>query len=224
MDERNVEPPVEQVLAALEAERPRFRPAVGPAKPRVRPGLIVLLLCTMTAGAVTFALRGHDEPTPPTEAPASWWSDAGAQCTPLGAHTAIRNPAWSPVQRVACLAIAGKIDEARTRIQGLSAASRFEALQLIFEIAHPIADSGDDQSAGPIMGLVSELWPTNYMAVFHAGMAQFALGNDAAAKEHLEHFLATYLRDDVWTARAKQALRDIEAHVPTSQRQAHFPE
>jgi len=94
----------------------------------------------------------------------------------------------------------------------------------VFSVAHPIADAGDDRSAGPIMELVVEFWPDNYMAVFHAGMAEFALGDDARAKVALERFLTMYSRYDVWRQRAESALVGLERHQPLDQREAHFPE
>lgn len=226
MDERKVETPVDVVLDSLEAERPRFRPAVGRVRPRVRIGFVVLLLCTLSAAAVVLLLRLRGEDSDPAHAagPGTWWSRAGSQCTPLGVQLAIRDPAWSEVERTTCLAIAGKIDDARTRLAAMSAEQRSAALQQIFAIAHPIADAGDDRSAGPIMGLIAEQWPENYMAVFHAGMAEFALGNDDAARIQLDRFLTMYGREDVWRGRAQKALTDIVAGVPLAQREAHFPE
>lgn len=228
MDEPNRETPVDAVLESLEAERPQFRPAVGRARPRVRTGFVMLLLCTLSAASVVVVmrLRGGDGPEHPARASAvtGWWSRAGSQCTPLGVELAIRNREWTDIERTTCLAIAGKISDARTRLAAMSSADRSAALEQIFAIAHPIADAGDDRSAGPIMTLIADEWPENFMAVFHAGMAEFALGNDAAARTQLEKFHTMYGRDDVWRARATKALADIAAGVPLSQREAHFPE
>lgn len=227
MDERKVEPPVESVLDSFEAERPTFRPAVGRAVPRVRLGFVVLLLCTLSAAAVVLVWRlrgGETTAGHVATGQSSWWSRAGSQCTPLGVQLAIKDSAWSEIERTTCLAIAGKIDAARTRLLAMSGANRAAALQQIFDIAHPIADAGDDRSAGPIMALISELWPENYMAVFHAGMAEFALGNDDHARVQLEKFLTVYGREDVWRGRAQKALTDIAAGTPLAQREAHFEE
>src|SRR5262249_36533965 len=51
----------------------------------------------------------------------------------------------------ACVALAGKITEARDRILALSAPERWKAAGIVFEVGHPVADAGDDRSAGPIM-------------------------------------------------------------------------
>jgi hypothetical protein len=69
---------------------------------------------------------------------------------------------------------------------------------------------GDDGSAGPIMELVVEFWPNNYMALYHAGAARYALGDLAAAEPHLREFLVLYRQDDGWTASARGMLAEIE--------------
>ena len=125
-------------------------------------------------------------------------------------------------QKVACLAIAGDISSARGAL--MRSHERASALQEIFAVAHPIADAGDDRAAGPIMKLVVEFWPENYMAVFHAGMADYALGQDASAREYLLQFMNIYHAHDIWRSRAAIALAGIEQALPLSERQAHFAE
>jgi hypothetical protein len=145
-------------------------------------------------------------------------------CTALEAEEVVRSAAMSDLDRVTCLAVAGKIDRARDLLYAMNEGARTQAIADVFSLAHPIADRGDDASAGPIMGLVVEFSPTNYMAVFHAGMAEFALGHDDVAGPHLEHFLTMYTPRDVWRQRAEHALAAIAAHAALDQRQAHFPE
>ena len=55
-----------------------------------------------------------------------------------------------------------------------------------------MADAGDDESAGPIMRLVVEYQPENYMALYHAGMSEYILGHTDLARTHLQRFLAIY--------------------------------
>jgi hypothetical protein len=55
-------------------------------------------------------------------------------------------------------------------------------------------------------------------------MAELALGQDAAAKRNLERFLTMYQEQTVWRQRALDGLAAIDAHVPISQRVAHFRE
>ena len=193
-----------------------FQKQVTAARPRLRLGFVVALLVVMAAGLVALLVRSPGErvvnkPAPP-------------MCTPLDAETRIADPQMSEHDRATCLAIAGKIDAARTRLFAMPAAERSRAVQTIFNVAHPIADRGDDRSAGPIMALVVELWPENFMAVFHAGMAEFALGHDANARAQLERFLAMYPHRDVWRQRAAKALADIAANAPLDRREAHFKE
>jgi hypothetical protein len=130
----------------------------------------------------------------------------------------------SDIERTTCLAVAGKTERARELLRMMNDAMRAQAISEVFNLAHPIADRGDDESAGPIMELVVEFWPDNYMAVFHAGMAEFALGHDDAARRQLDRFLAMYQVHDVWRARAEGALAAIAAHVELGKREAHFRE
>jgi hypothetical protein len=193
-----------------------FQKQVTPAQPRLRLGFVVALLVVIAAGVAVLLFRMQtpaERPSPP----------ASVHCTPLDAELRVRELA-SPIDKVTCLAIAGKIDEARTHLFAMPTEQRSTAIQRVFNIAHPIADRGDDKSAGPIMALVVEFWPENYMAVFHAGMAAFAQGQEAQAKSQLERFLTMYQPNDIWRARAKKALDDIAANVPIEKREAHFPE
>ena len=78
--------------------------------------------------------------------------------------------------RAACSALAGRIDDARRVIDALPADQRVHAAHVVFEVGHPVADAGDDRSAGPIMELVVDYWPEHHMALYHAGMAEYMLG------------------------------------------------
>jgi hypothetical protein len=106
----------------------------------------------------------------------------------------------------ACYALAGKIAEARSVIGHLPPARRAYAAGIVFEVAHPVADAGDNRSAGPIMELVVEYWPNHYMALYHAGMAEYALGQYVLARTHLRSFLHYYDQNDGWTQSAQDAL------------------
>jgi tetratricopeptide (TPR) repeat protein len=106
----------------------------------------------------------------------------------------------------ACYALGGRIAAARAVIDRLHAEDRYRAAGIVFDVAHPVADAGDDRSAGPIMELVVDYWPDNYMALYHAGMSEYALGQTALARSHLESFLSLYHQDDGWTRNARDAL------------------
>jgi hypothetical protein len=102
----------------------------------------------------------------------------------------------------ACFALAGKIDRARATIDRLDASDRAGAAGIVFAIGHPVADAGDDQSAGPIMRLVVEYQPENYMALYHAGISENILGHADLARTHLERFLEIYKAEDGWRSNA----------------------
>jgi hypothetical protein len=108
-----------------------------------------------------------------------------------------------------CYALAGKIDHARALILALDAGQRQSAADVVFELAHPVADAGDDKSAGPIMELVVEFSTYNYMAMYHAGASEFALGQPALAKQHLTRFLELYQQADGWRSSAQSMLAKI---------------
>ena len=106
----------------------------------------------------------------------------------------------------ACYALGGKIDLARGVIDRLAAADRYQAAGIVFNVAHPVADAGDDRSAGPIMELVVDYWPNHYMALYHAGMSEYALEQPELARKHLTAFLANYNQNDGWTRNARDVL------------------
>lgn len=109
----------------------------------------------------------------------------------------------------ACYAMAGRIDRARDIILMQPEPNRWRTVGVVFDVAHPVADAGDDLSAGPIMELVVEFWPNHYMALYHAGMSRYALGQPARARDHLETFLMYYEQNDGWTRNARQVLEEL---------------
>jgi tetratricopeptide (TPR) repeat protein len=110
----------------------------------------------------------------------------------------------------ACYALAGKIDRAREVIERLDGNDRSAAAGIVFTIGHPVADAGDDQSAGPIMRLVVTYQPQNYMALYHAGMSEYILGQKDLAKTHLTQFLDLYHDADGWRSNALTVLNRID--------------
>ena len=108
--------------------------------------------------------------------------------------------------RAACYALAGQIDEARRVIDALPADERWRAAGIVFEVGHPVADAGDDRSAGPIMELVVDYWPNHYMALYHAGMAEYMLGQHALARQNLQAFIRLYEQEDGWRSNALEVL------------------
>ena len=91
-------------------------------------------------------------------------------------------------------------------IDRIAVGDRYRAAGIVFDVAHPVADAGDDRSAGPIMELVVEYWPNHYMALYHAGMSEYALEQPALARTHLQAFLSYYNQNDGWTRNARDVL------------------
>lgn len=110
----------------------------------------------------------------------------------------------------ACYALAGKIDRARQTIDALPADGRGQAAGIVFAVGHPVADAGDDASAGPIMRLVVEYQPENFMALYHAGISEYMLGHMDFARTHLTRFLELYPSEDGWRANAREVLGRIQ--------------
>jgi hypothetical protein len=110
----------------------------------------------------------------------------------------------------ACFALAGKIDRARQIIEGMDPGARAAAANVLFEVAHPVADAGDDRASGPMMELVLEYWPNNYMALYHAGMSEYSLGQQTLAEKHLQAFLQMYTVADYFHENAEKALKAID--------------
>jgi hypothetical protein len=109
----------------------------------------------------------------------------------------------------ACLALAGRIDDARRIIDGLPAADRIRAAGIVFDVGHPVADAGDDRSAAPIMELVVDYWPNHYMALYHAAMAEYMLGQRDLARRNLTEFLRLYNVNDGWRSNGFEVLQRL---------------
>jgi serine/threonine protein kinase len=169
--------------------------------------------------------NGHPTPTvdisaapssniPNTTTGNAWFDRIKPRCNSLEVVTAIKSnppPAnWQAIgYAAACYALAGKIDAADRAIWQLDPAIRPQAAKILFEIGHPVADAGDDRSAGPMMELVLKYWPQNYMAMYHAGMSAYALGDLSLAKRRLTDFLSAYQAQDRWTQNARTVLAKI---------------
>jgi hypothetical protein len=142
---------------------------------------------------------------------AAWFESVKPHCNALEVELRLQS---SPPPRgwegagfgAACWAVAGRIERARAAIAALPAHERDRAAGIVFGIGHPIADMGDDRSAGPIMQLVVEFQPWNYMALYHAGMSYYAIGQPAEAGRHLTAFLEQYSPEDGWRANAIEVL------------------
>ena len=148
-----------------------------------------------------------------------WFDRIKPRCNSVEVVTAMHNSNYPKTPKgigyaASCYALAGRIDLADAAIQELPGNLRVYAAAVVFNIGHPVADAGDDKSAGPIMDLVLTYWSDNYMALYHAGMSAYVLGEYPKAKTHLKDFLRIYQRSDGWTNRAKLALNRIEQNIP----------
>ena len=144
-----------------------------------------------------------------------WFRQIKQYCNPVEAAVMIRRTPppqddEGPGYAAACFALAGKIDQADAQIRALpNDADRERAARIVFKVGHPIADAGDDDAAGPIMRLVVKYRPNSYMALYHAGMAEFNMGDTRLAKLHLERFLELYDRNDGWRKNGLTVLAKI---------------
>lgn len=146
---------------------------------------------------------------------AAWFQAIKPRCNSVEANLAVQGTpppdGWEgAAYAAACYALANRIDDARARLNGLRGDEQVRAVGIVFDVAHPVADAGDDLSAGPIMQLVVDFWPNHYMALYHAGAAQYRLEQYARARANLDAFLRHYRSDDGWTASAKQMLAAMQ--------------
>jgi hypothetical protein len=155
-------------------------------------------------------------PTPSSSADASeWFRRVKPYCNTVEVSNVQRDmPAPKTVDgagfNAACLALAGRIDDARRAIDALSDSDRARAAEIVFEIGHPVADAGDDRSAGPIMELVVDYIPNHYMALYHAGMAEYMVGQRDLSRRNLTEFLRYYSPEDGWRHNAKEILGRLD--------------
>jgi hypothetical protein len=183
-------------------------------------GLLVVASLRLGAGAPRAGAQPSVPPQPvPTHAepPAAsvWFRRVRPYCNPVEAQLVIRDTPAPPTVEgqgflAACWALAGRIDDARRVIDALPKEARVKAAGLVFEIGHPVADGGDDRSAGPIMELVVDYSPNHYMALYHAGMAEYMLGQHALARKNLRAFLEIYRANDGWVSNAREVLARID--------------
>ncbi|MCC0176022.1 serine/threonine protein kinase [Waterburya agarophytonicola K14] len=151
-----------------------------------------------------------------------WFKSIKSRCNAVEVVTAMRNTSYPKTQTgvgyaASCYALAGRIDLADKIIQELPTRQQVYAAEVVFNIGHPVADAGDDRSAGPIMDLVLRYWSENYMALYHGGMSAYVLDDYPKAKKHLEEFLRIYQRQDYWTNKAKNALSRMEQNIPADE-------
>jgi hypothetical protein len=63
------------------------------------------------------------------------------------------------------------------------------------------------------MELVIDYWPNHYMALYHAGMAEYMLGQHALAKKNLAAFLEFYKQNDGWRSNGIEVLKRLSDSV-----------
>jgi hypothetical protein len=161
-------------------------------------------------------------PPPPTSATTSgeqWFAAMKPYCNQVEVDVRERySPPPSTSEgagyAAACFALAGKIERAREIIEGMEPSARAGAANVLFGVAHPVADAGDDRASGPMMELVLEYWPNNYMALYHAGMSEYSLGQRMLAEKHLQAFLQMYTVADYFHENAEKALTALRSSDP----------
>ncbi|ACK66114.1 serine/threonine protein kinase [Rippkaea orientalis PCC 8801] len=191
---------------------------------RVSKPLVLLGLLGLGAGILSLTYR-RAQVENPVVAPAAvnmmtssaqvWYQTIKPHCNAVEVSTKLRsNPPPQTPEGIAysagCYALAGKTEQADQLIQQLPPEQRSQAAGVVFEIGHPVADQGDDESAGPIMELVVKYQPENFMALYHAGMSQYVLQEFGQAKKNLAQFLQIYHNNDSWRQNAITVLNRLE--------------
>ena len=179
--------------------------------------ICLLALASSRAGAPVLAHSSPGVVVAPGRGDAgTWFAGIKPFCNSVEVETAQqRNPAPAGAEgqgyAAACYALAGRTEQARAVIERLSGNDRSYAASIVFGVGHPVADAGDDKSAGPIMELVIEFQPNNYMALYHAGMSEYVLGQPAPAEQHLRRFLELYHENDGWRTNAIEVLQRLSS-------------
>jgi serine/threonine protein kinase len=213
-------------------------PSTAVARPRrriVRPGFLVAAIAALGLGGAGYAFAIREPPAarpvvvqrtpgastslPPELAStngAAWFTRVRAKCNPIEVELLVQTdpPARTKDGKgfaAACFALAGKLNRSRRYLDSMARRDRAWGAWAVFEVVHPVADAGDDASTGPVMRLVLEYWPENYMALYHAGMAEFATRQPDAARDHLTRFLSLYDKPDGFTTTAKRVLAELES-------------
>jgi tetratricopeptide (TPR) repeat protein len=176
-----------------------------------------------TGAAATAAPRGG------TSDAEEWWRRARPYCNAVEVRVLQRQTAPPATvagagYHAACFALAGQIDEARKIIDGLAPNDRYRAAGTVFDVGHPVADAGDDRSAAPIMELVIDYWPNHYMALYHAGMAEYMLGQRALARKNLTEFLRLYHENDGWRSNGVTVLERLGSDTSSDLRRPPEPQ
>jgi tetratricopeptide (TPR) repeat protein len=158
--------------------------------------------------------------TPASTTGEQWFNQIKPRCNSVEVATAMRtspppNDSEGMGYAAGCYALAGKINKADGLIKQLPENTQAYAAGIVFNIGHPIADAGDDESAGPIMELVLKYWPENYMALYHAGMSEYALGDLKTSEHNLNQFLQIYQNNDSWRQNALTVLTHIKQGIQT---------
>src|SRR6266571_2763669 len=180
-------------------------------------GFSYLAICGMIVLRHTKPHSAASLPTLESADPAvAWFTNIKPQCNAVEVKLAQESrPAPATLEgqafSAACYALGGQLDAAHAVIDRLPEAERYRAAGIVFDVAHPVADAGDNRSAGPIMELVVDYWPNHYMALYHAGMSEYALGQPALARTHLSSFLEYYHENDGWTQSARETLARLGA-------------
>ncbi len=208
-----------EALDALEnprpppAVRPRFVAAVSAAAAVALAGLFLARNAMMAVAPAAAGTTGSALPAGGSPAQ-RWFRVAKPFCNPVEVAQLMARrqaaPGWDGAGYAAgCWALAGKIDQARSTLQGVPEPDRWRAAGIVFDLAHGVADAGDDLAAGPIMNLVLESWPNHFMALYHAGMSDYTLGHGKRARTHLAQFLELYKTEDGFRHNAQAALAKL---------------
>jgi hypothetical protein len=213
--------------ALSELDRPRATAERLPRRPRNLVALIAVVATAIGLGAYSLTSRriqasAMARPTPTLEARSAgnaalgWFERVKSRCNNLQARQVLsRDPPPPGVAGsgygASCLALAGLYKEAAELIDRQPEGVRPEIAQIVFGLAHPVADNGDDVAAGPMMELVLRYAPDNYMALYHAGISHYANGQPELAKQRLTRFLELYDENDEFGMNARRVLQRIAA-------------
>lgn len=174
-----------------------------------------VLIVRARAGAIDGFVDGSSTYASPSATEVEWFRRVKPYCNAVEVGTLDRRAAAPATvagagYHAACFALAGRIDDARRIVDKLPEGDRYKAAGIVFDVGHPVADAGDDRSAAAIMEMVVDYWPNHYMALYHAGMAEYMLGQRDLSRHNLQLFLQYYHEQDGWRGNAIEILRRLD--------------
>ena len=215
------------LLKGLSVDRgdrhPSMDALLAALKPRARryPVWLVYVLAVVTAVLSVGVILDQRQ----RRTPKGWWARNKSSCNPVRVTSALQagresggplsggGPA-ADLYASACLALAGRFDEADALAVGLSPEERAHVAHLFYVLGAPTEDgptaripAGEQAMMELALKYSAPTEDEHARAARYVGLAELAEGETESGKKHLEYFLKLHPADDAWRRTALAALR-----------------